>query len=134
MISTRIQPIVLAFLFALAGLGPGPRTVYAQNDSRSGPTPPRLRFIDGAVSFWRTGAEDWSAAQVNTALAAGDSLYAGDGANFEVQIGPRAFVRAASGTEIDLTVARSRLHAVPDHRGTCRPRSDDAAAQPVDRG
>ncbi len=103
MISTRIQPIVLALLFALAGLGAGPRTVYAQNDSRSGPTPPRLRFIDGAVSFWRTGAEDWSAAQVNTALAAGDSLYAGDGANFEVQIGPRAFVRAASGTEIDLT-------------------------------
>ena len=102
MISRRILPTVLAFLFALAGLGPGPRTACAQNDTRSGPTPPRLRFIDGAVSFWRTGAEEWSAAQVNTALAAGDSLYAGDGANLEVQIGPRAFVRAGTATEIDL--------------------------------
>ena len=103
MIPRRILPTVLAFLFALAGLGSGPRTACAQNDTRSGPTPPRLRFIDGAVSFWRTGAEEWSAAQVNTALAAGDSLYAGDGANLEVQIGPRAFVRAGTATEIDLT-------------------------------
>ncbi|HEX7410402.1 MAG TPA: DUF6600 domain-containing protein [Candidatus Binatia bacterium] len=103
MISRRILPTVVAFLFALAGLGPGPRTASAQNATRSGPTPPRLRFIDGAVSFWRTGAEEWSAAQVNTALAAGDSLYAGDGANLEVQIGPRAFVRAGTATEIDLT-------------------------------
>lgn len=63
----------------------------------------RRRFIDGAVSFWRPGAEEWSAAQVNTALAAGDSLYAGDGANLEVQIGPGAFVRAGAATEIDLT-------------------------------
>ena len=103
MIPRRILPTVLACLFALAGIGPKPCTAKAQNATRSGPTPPRLRFTDGAVSFWRTGAEEWSAAQVNTALAAGDSLYAGDGANLEVQIGPRAFVRAGTATEIDLT-------------------------------
>ena len=51
MISRRILPTVVAFLFALAGLGPGPRTASAQNATLSGPTPPRLRFIDGAVSF-----------------------------------------------------------------------------------
>jgi hypothetical protein len=26
-------------------------------------TPPRLSFIDGSVSFWRPGAEDWAPAQ-----------------------------------------------------------------------
>ncbi|MFI5397752.1 MAG: DUF6600 domain-containing protein [Candidatus Binatia bacterium] len=103
MISRRILRTVLACLFALAGLGPKPCTAKAQNATRSGPTPPRLSFIDGEVSFWRTGAEDWTQAQVNTALAAGDSLYAGDGANFEIQAGPRAFVRAGAATEIDLT-------------------------------
>ena len=41
--------------------------------SASGPTPPRLSFIDGSVSFWRPGAEDWSEAQINTPLAAGDA-------------------------------------------------------------
>ena len=103
MISRRILPIVVGFLFALAGLGPGPRTAGAQTDARSGPTPPRLRFTDGAVSFWRPGAEDWTQAQMNTALATGDSLYAGDGANLELQIGPREFVRAGTATAIDLT-------------------------------
>ena len=103
MILRRTLPTVFAGLFALAGLGAGPCTAAAQSGSRSGPTPPRLRFIDGAVSFWRTGAADWSTAQVNTALAAGDSLYAGDGANLEIQIGPQAFIRAGAATEVDLT-------------------------------
>ena len=103
MIPRRILPTVFACLFAFAGLGPGSRIARAQHDTRGGPTPPRLSFTDGEVSFWRTGAEDWTQAQVNTALAAGDSLYAGDGANFEVQIGPRAVVRAGAATEIDLT-------------------------------
>jgi hypothetical protein len=63
-------------------------------------TPPRLSYIYGEVSFWRPGAEDWAPARVNTPLAAGDSLYAGQGANLELQIGPRAFVRAGAGTDL----------------------------------
>jgi hypothetical protein len=103
MILRRILPTVFAGLFALAGLGAGPCIAAAQSRPRGGPTPPRLRFIDGAVSFWRTGAADWTTAEVNTALAAGDSLYAGDGANLEIQIGPQGFVRAGADTEVDLT-------------------------------
>ncbi|HZP41403.1 MAG TPA: DUF6600 domain-containing protein [Candidatus Binatia bacterium] len=64
--------------------------------------PPRLAFVDGEVSFWRTGAEDWAPAQVNTPLAAGDSLYASSGGNLELELGPRTFVRAGSDTELDL--------------------------------
>jgi hypothetical protein len=68
----------------------------------AGPTPPRLSFLDGEVSFWRPGAEDWAPAQVNTPLAEGDSLYTGDNANLEVQIGPQTFVRAGAGTELSV--------------------------------
>jgi hypothetical protein len=64
--------------------------------------PPRLSFVDGAVSFWRPGAQDWAPARVNTPLAAGDSLYAGERANLEIQIGPRAFVRAAERTQLGI--------------------------------
>jgi hypothetical protein len=104
MISRHILPPLLAFLCAFTGLLlPGPRPADAQNDTRSGATPPRLSFIDGAVSFWRPGAEEWTEAQMNTALAAGDSVYVGDGANMEIQLGPRAFVRAGADTETDLT-------------------------------
>src|SRR6185437_8285637 len=71
-------------LIALAGsLIPG-QARAARNEG--GPTPPRLAFIDGEVSFWRPGAEDWAPAQQNTALAAGDHVYAGDGANFELEL------------------------------------------------
>ena len=65
-------------------------------------TPPRLSFFNGEVSFWRPGAEDWAPAHVNTPLAAGDSLYAGQGANLELQAGPRAYVRAGGETDLGL--------------------------------
>lgn len=56
-------------------------------------TPPRLGYLQGAVSFQRAGG-DWGDAQLNTPLAAGDSLYLPGGAALEIQIGSRAFVRA----------------------------------------
>ncbi len=65
-------------------------------------TPPRLSFVDGNVSFWRPGAEDWAPARVNVPLAEGDALYAGERANLEVQVGPRAFVRAAEKTQLGI--------------------------------
>jgi len=63
-------------------------------------TPPRLSFVDGQASFWRPGSEDWAPARLNTPLAPGDVLYAGRGGNVEMQIGPRAFVRATDGSQI----------------------------------
>jgi len=66
-------------------------------------TPPRLSLVDGKVSYWRQGADDWSTAQINTPLAPGDEVYTGSPANLEVQIGARAFVRAWANTQIGLT-------------------------------
>jgi hypothetical protein len=60
-------------------------------------------FGRGEVSFWRSGAEDWTPARPNTALAAGDELYAGEEANLEIQIGARAFVRAGEETQLGLS-------------------------------
>src|SRR5213593_288177 len=96
--SLRAQ--VLALLTACA-LSAG-TAAAATRGERGGPTPPRLSFVDGEVSFWRPGAEDWAPAQVNTALAPGDALYAGTAANLELQIGPRAFLRAGAETQVGL--------------------------------
>ena len=71
-------------------------------DRESGPTPPRLSFLDGDVSFWRPGGDDWAPAQVNTPLAPGDQLYTGAPGNLELQTGPRAFVRGWANTQIGL--------------------------------
>ncbi len=76
-------------------------TTFARAATES-KTPPRLSFMQGDVSFWRPGADDWVAARLNTALADGDALYTGDGANLEVQIGPGAFLRAGENTQIGL--------------------------------
>jgi hypothetical protein len=65
-------------------------------------TPPRLSFTQGEASFWRTGAEEWTPAEINTPLAPGDAVFAGTGANLELQIGPRAFARIGSDTELSL--------------------------------
>jgi len=63
-------------------------------------TPVRLSYTYGDVSFWRPGADNWTAAQVNIPLAPGDELYAPAGASLELQIGSRAFVRAAAETQV----------------------------------
>ncbi len=65
-------------------------------------TPPRLSFVDGQVSFWRPGAQDWAQAQINTPLAPGDELATASPGNLEVQIGARAFVRAWANTQVGL--------------------------------
>ena len=74
----------------------------AQGDERPEGTPPRLSYTHGEVSFWRPGAEDWAPAQINTALAPGDSLYCGPGGTLELQIGARAFVRAGANTQLGI--------------------------------
>jgi hypothetical protein len=65
-------------------------------------TPPRVSYLHGEVSFWRPGATDWAPAALNMPLAPGDVLYAGPAGNVEIQIGPRAFARAAYGAQIGL--------------------------------
>src|SRR2546425_12104988 len=89
----------------IAGAAPGARAALAADAPDASPigrTPPRLSYVDGEVSFWRPGAQDWAPAQLNTPLAPGDVLYTGQGANVEVQIGPGAFVRAADGAQLGL--------------------------------
>jgi len=92
--------LCLAFLFSLGGVfGAAAQEAPPPGFDR---TPPRLGLADGPVAFWRNGATDWATAQVNTALAAGDRLATGSGGNLELQIGPRAFVRAGSETQLGL--------------------------------
>jgi len=94
--------LILA-LGVLLGVAPaaaqGTDTPEPQQDA-VGRTPPRLSFVDGQVSFWRPGAQDWTQAQVNTPLAPGDQLYTGSPGNLELQIGARAFVRAGANTQL----------------------------------
>jgi hypothetical protein len=66
------------------------------------PTPPRLSYADGDVSFWRPGGDDWAPAQVNTPLAPGDQLYTGNRGNLEIQIEARNFVRAWGDSQLGL--------------------------------
>jgi len=66
-------------------------------------TPARLSYTDGEVSFWRAGAPDWSRAVINTPLAPGDELATAAGGTLEIQLAPRAFVRAWTETHLGLS-------------------------------
>lgn len=72
------------------------------DEDYAGRMPPRLAYVNGQVSFWRPGAEDWVQAQVNTALSPGDELYTGSPGTLELQIGPRAYARGWGNTQIGL--------------------------------
>jgi hypothetical protein len=95
----RLSTVVITLAALVASAG------FAQDqnqDAPGGPTPPRLAAIDGEVSFWRPGADDWTPAHTNTPLAAGDSLYTADGGSADVQIGADAAVRLGSATELGI--------------------------------
>jgi hypothetical protein len=92
--------LLIPFLFALAMAG-GAAGADEEDDFWA-PTPPRLSYIDGQVSYWRQGADEWAGARPNLALAEGDALYAGKGSNFEVQFDNRSFVRADEDSQLTL--------------------------------
>jgi hypothetical protein len=86
---------VLLFMCSLAA--------FAQEDGRKAAVNPmRLSYAEGDVSFWRYGATDWVQAQLNTPVAAGDSLYVGKDGDLELEMGSRAFVRADDDTQLTL--------------------------------
>jgi len=98
---------IIGYIFALCTLAGVSAAVQApgmpdQQQAAVGQAPPRLSFVDGQVSFWRPGAQEWTQAQLNTPLAPGDELYTGSPGNLELQIGARAFVRGWANTQIGL--------------------------------
>ncbi|HEV8674562.1 MAG TPA: DUF6600 domain-containing protein [Methylomirabilota bacterium] len=96
--------MVIATALLLSGLAGGVIPGMAADASAEdiGRTPPRLAYVDGRVSFWRPGAEDWTAAQVNTPLATGDELYTASPGTLEIQIGSRSYARASAETGLGL--------------------------------
>jgi hypothetical protein len=91
-------------ILAVAVSGPGsiPAADPPSLEQSGEITPTRLSYLYGEVSFWRPGAQEWAEARTNTPLAPGDVLYTGADGNAELQIGPRAFVRAGNSTQIGL--------------------------------
>jgi hypothetical protein len=96
----RVTAAVLAVLLLLASAGAA--LAEGPEPEAGGVTPPRLSYVDGQVSYWRPGAEDWVPAQLNLALAPGDQLHTGHPGNVELQVAARAFVRAWGDTQFVL--------------------------------
>ena len=95
-LSTTLSLFVLLLLCGFSAL--------AQEDEQNGAiTPLRLSYVEGSVSFWRNGAEDWVEARRNMPLAVGDALYVGKRADLELQMGSRAFIRADDDTQLTLS-------------------------------
>jgi hypothetical protein len=93
---------VLLCLLAGVALAAPETGAPALDEESVGRTPPRLSYLDGQVSFWRPGADDWVQAQVNTALAPGDQLFIQGAGNLELQVGTQAFVRGGMDAQIEL--------------------------------
>ena len=99
--------IISRLLFCLAVLGTAALLgeAFAQQTevNETAWTPARLSYTDGEVSFWRSGAADWSRAVINTPLAPGDELATAPRGTLELQLSPRSFVRAWSETHLGLS-------------------------------
>jgi hypothetical protein len=94
--------VLVALTFLSFGLTTKNTAFATAAPPRDGRTPPRLSLLDGEVSFWRPGNDDWAAARLNAALAPGDALYTGPGGRLEVQFGAQSFLRADTATQLAL--------------------------------
>ena len=99
----RALALVMVFATLAGAVGTAAAQPPVENDAQTDdPTPARLSYTAGSVSFWRPGGADWAPAQTNTPLATGDELYTGHDGNLEVQVGGSAFVRAWGDTQLGL--------------------------------
>jgi hypothetical protein len=98
-ITIVLSTMIFMALFATASAAQM-HTPQDEPDVVASHTPPRLSMLEGQVSFWRPGAEEWVEAQINTPLAPGDQLYSGAASRVEFQVGAGAFMRGGSGTQI----------------------------------
>ncbi len=101
----RTLIITLMLFLAVLGTSLFPEQAASQETdlNNAGQTPIRLSYMDGEVSFWRSGAPDWSQAVVNTPLAPGDELAAASRGTLELQVGPRSFIRAWGDAQLGLS-------------------------------
>lgn len=95
----RISAILsLLLLMAISSFA----AIAQDEDPQLAASPLRLSYVEGDVSFFRDGAEDWVEARYNTPLAAGDALFVGHNGDLELQMGSRAFIRADDDTQLTL--------------------------------
>jgi len=79
-------------------------------------TPPRLSFLDGEVSYFRPGADDWTTAVVNTAPAPGDELATGAGVSAR-KVSPRRNALASwSVKEVSCALIRRPPSSLPPRK------------------
>lgn len=95
-----VAGLLLPF-FLLLALAGNPALADDEDDLWA-PTPPRLSYTDGQISFLREGAEDWVRPRPNLPLAEGDVLYTGPRSNLEIQFDDRSFVRADENSQLTL--------------------------------
>jgi len=93
---------LLISILAIGLLAGGSQAQPTDETAAELPSPARLAIVEGSAYFWRPGDAQWSAAQVNTALVAGDALATGERTNVEVQIGSRDFVRMMADSQLIL--------------------------------
>jgi hypothetical protein len=72
------------------------------DDQTPSVNPLRLSYINGSVSFWRYGADDWVQARINTPLISGDSIYTGKSSDLELQAEGRTFIRSDDNTQLNV--------------------------------
>jgi hypothetical protein len=79
----------------------------------------RVSYLDGAVSFQRSGASGWSEATLNYTVTTGDRLYTDSGSRAELQVGPFA-VRLADATDLTITSLTDQFMQLGLAQGTIR--------------
>lgn len=98
MLSRLRTMLAICLFFAISS-----QDVFALiDDQRAAVNPSRLSYTSGNVSFWRSGAEDWVEARINTPIISGDALYTSPNAVFELQGEGNIFIRADEKTEMAL--------------------------------
>lgn len=99
----------MASLVLLLAMLAGHAVQAQSEEGAEGVTPSRLSIVEGPVSFWRPGMDDWTPAQLNAALVTGDAIHVGERGTAEIQAGPQDYVRLTSQTMLTLVAQEAGL-------------------------
>ncbi|MEW6236911.1 MAG: DUF6600 domain-containing protein [Candidatus Omnitrophota bacterium] len=83
---------------------PAPQPAPAPPDDGVALRTARISYIEGPVTMQRMADEDWTNAEINTPLMAGDKIFSGAGARVEIQLEDETVLRLGDNTYLEFKI------------------------------
>jgi ferric-dicitrate binding protein FerR (iron transport regulator) len=129
LLGLMLQPFVITFGQTTEPLNQIPIDSEENDDDDPGPNRvARITFLEGDVSFLRSGESEWAAAVENLPVLEGEQVYTGAGGRVEIQLGRGTYLRLSERTSLTIVALNDSTAQLELAEGIINVRVDHLSA------